>query len=378
MSQPKAAFRLMTCGVAVMILLPGIAAAQSRFRHVEVFRSGEDGYHTYRIPAIEAAKDGTLVAFAEARKYNSADPGFHDNDIDLVMKRSSDGGVTWSEMLVVEDPGEKWSAANPAIVLDRQSGHLLVFYIRCQPHRSSATARPGTDDILTLIRTSSDGGRTWSDAKHITRMARDYDKWPFCVVGPGGATQLNTGRIVASCCTKAPSWIAYVIYSDDRGETWQRSSVFPEGIGCNECQAVQRLDGSVLLDARQVKGPHRWQALSRDGGETWDDHWPGVGVTPVCCAIERWKIAEDQERHDCILWTGPKGPGRNNLVARVSNDGGKTFPVETLVAEGPAAYSDLTLLDDGDAGVLWERGGYKQITFTRLSRDSVRAYAGEN
>jgi len=195
--------RLTTVGIVLAFLMSALAAAQSQFEHVDVFRSGEDGYHTYRIPTIEAAADGTLIALAEGRKYNSADPG-------------------------------------------------------------------------------------------------------------------------------------------------------------------------LPLDARQVKGPHRWQALSRDGGETWADHRPGVEVTPVCCAIERWTIPTDQEESDCILWTGPKGPGRNNLVARVSRDQGKTFPAEHLIAEAPAAYSDLTLLDDGSAGVLWERGGYKQITFTRLSRDLVQ------
>ena len=83
----------------------------------------------------------TLIAFAEGRKHNSADPGFQGNDIDLVMKRSSDGGRTWSRMVVVEDPGERWSAANPATLLDRRTGRVLVFYVRCQPDRSSATAR---------------------------------------------------------------------------------------------------------------------------------------------------------------------------------------------------------------------------------------------
>jgi sialidase-1 len=270
-------------------------------------------------------------------------------------------------MVVVEDPGEKWSAANPATVLDRQTGHVIVFYIRCQPHRSSATARAGTDDMLTLIRTSSDGGRTWSDAQDITRMVRDYEKWPFCVVGPGGAIQLRNGRLVAACCTKVSDWIAYAIYSDDHGRTWRRGELFPEGIACNESQAVELADGNLLLDARQVKGPRRWQALSRDGGHTWFAHRPGVEVSPVCCALERWTIEANDAKRDCILWTGPKGPARSNLVARISYDEGQSFPNEYLLAEGPAAYSDLTLLSDGCAGVLWERGGYKHITFTRLS-----------
>ena len=198
-------------------------------------------------------------------------------------------------------------------------------------------------------------------------MVRDYDKWAFCVVGPGGAIQLRNERLIAACCTQAPGWLSYVVYSDDNGKTWSRGEFFPERIGTNECQAAELADGRLLLDARQVSGPHRWQAISRDGGETWATHRPGVEVSPVCCAIERLSSEKDKGESVRILWVGPKGPGRNNLVARISCDGGETFGAELLVAEGPAAYSDMTLLANGDAGVLWERGGYKYITYTVVS-----------
>ena len=46
------------------------------FQQTDVFVSGQDGYFAYRIPAIETAPDGPLLAFAEARKYHLGDPGF--------------------------------------------------------------------------------------------------------------------------------------------------------------------------------------------------------------------------------------------------------------------------------------------------------------
>jgi len=109
-----------------------------------VFVSGKDGYHTFRIPAIETAPDGSLIVFAEARKYTAEDPGFGRQDIDLVCKRSTDNGVAWSPMAILEDHGEEWSAANPATIVDRTDGKLWVFYIRGRPKRSSETSRPGT------------------------------------------------------------------------------------------------------------------------------------------------------------------------------------------------------------------------------------------
>ena len=102
---------------------PVAAAAERPLKHVDVFVSGQDGYAGYRIPAIETAADGSLLAFAEARKYNLADPGGKGQEIDLVLKRSTDGGATWSAMKVIEHSGEllvarpirpRWSIARRA------------------------------------------------------------------------------------------------------------------------------------------------------------------------------------------------------------------------------------------------------------------------
>ena len=114
--------RTLPNALALAISVTACAGAEPLLTHTDVFLSGKDGYHTYRIPALEAAPDGSLIAFAEARKYNAADPGFGRQDIDLVFKRSTNNGATWSPMTVLEDPGELWSAANPATVVDRTSG----------------------------------------------------------------------------------------------------------------------------------------------------------------------------------------------------------------------------------------------------------------
>ena len=155
-------------------------------RQTDLFVSGQGGYHTYRIPAIETAPDGSVLAFAEARKYHLGDPGYEGNDIDLVEKRSTDGGATWSPMKIIEDPGEKWSAANPATLVDRETGQVWLFYLRGKPDRNTETARPGTDDIQILARTSADHGVTWSEPMDLTAVTRDLadPKWRCSVGSP--------------------------------------------------------------------------------------------------------------------------------------------------------------------------------------------------
>jgi sialidase-1 len=351
--------------IGLLLALAGTAWAEPRIEHFDVFTSGTDGYAAYRIPAIEAAADGSLVAFCEARKYNLSDPGFGEQDIDLACKRSTDGGRTWSAMQIIEDPGELWSAANPATVLDRESGRLWLLYLRSRPGRSTRTSRPGTDDMQTHARYSDDHGVTWSEPIDLTAVARDVDDpaWRASVVGPGGAIQDRHGRLLAPIWKVDPPGV-FAIFSDDRGKTWQRGAMVPgEGVG-NENQLVELADGRILMDVRQRGGPHRWMATSRDGGKTWSEARPGETVTPVACAIERLALSPSR-----IVWTGPKGNKRADLVLRVSSDEAKTFPEEHLVYEGLAAYSDLTRLGDNTVGILWERGverGYQFITFTRF------------
>jgi sialidase-1 len=358
--------------LAFLSVAASLAPAAPLLQQTEVFVSGRDGYFAYRIPAIETAPDGSLLAFAEARKHNLGDPGTAGQDIDLVLKRSTNAGATWSAIQVIEDPGELYSAANPATLVDRETGRVWLFYLRAQPGRSTHTARPGADDIRILARSSADSGLTWSEPTDLTTATRDLadPKWRASVVGPGGAIQDRRGRLVIPVWRFEPYGV-FAAFSEDHGRTWQRGEFVPETSG-NESQLVELADGQLLLDIRQQTGPHRWRARSRDGGRTWSKPQPGEPVTPVCCAIERFTSKAAGEDRDRLLWTGPKGPKRANLVVRVSDDEGRTFSHERNLSTGPAAYSDLTVLKDGTVGVLWERGverGYQFITFTRFNAE---------
>ncbi len=360
-------------------LLSGCAAkqevSQQEISHVDVFTSGQDGYHTYRIPAVETAADGSVLVFTEARKYNRHDPGTHGNDIDLVYKRSTDAGKTWSDMMLLDDPGERWASCNPVTLLDRTTKRVWLFHNRTRPDRSSASARVGTDDSQAWARYSQDNGLTWSEPMDLTGIARDVEHWGSSFFGPGGAIQNAAGRLIVPVSQttgkgdgddrSTPStWTAFTIYSDDHGETWTRSQLVSSA--SSENQLVELADGNLLMDARQDKGPTRWIFLSSDGGQTWSSPRTGQVVPPIASGIERYSLASAGDDRNRILWTGPKGPGRQTLVLRVSYDEGQTFSNERVISEEKAAYSDITLLPDRSIGVIWERAGYAFLTFTRF------------
>ncbi len=364
--------------LTVALTAPGVVWGEPTLTHTDVFTSGKEGYHTFRIPAIEMTADGSLIALAEARKYNRSDPGHNDNDIDLVLKRSTDGGKTWSKLRVLDDPGEKWSACNPTTLLDRETGRVCIFHCRTKPGRSSSTSRPGTDDAQAWARWSDDNGTTWSVPIDLTSVARDVDNWGGSFFGPGGPIQTKQGRLIvplnrttgrknADGKLVGGSWNAFVIHSDDHGRSWQRGQLFSRRDEGNENQLVELADGRVLMDVRQMSGSHRWLATSRDGGQSWSMPRPGQLVTPVACAIERYTLKSAGDDRNRIVWTGPKGAGRAKLVVRVSYDEGHTFTGERLISDEAAAYSDLTILKNKNIGVLWERGDYRFITFTQFN-----------
>ena len=371
--------RLFACLFALIVP----ALADSLLEQVDVFTAATEGYHTFRIPTIVTTRDGSLIVFAEARKENRSDPG--GGDIDLVYKRSSDQGKTWSAIKVLDDPGEGWGASNPTPVTDRDTGKVWLVFNRWQPGHGTANSLPGTDHNQTWARHSADNGRTWSEAIDITRAARDYDDWGANFIGPGGAIQSRDSRLIVPSARRSDQYYltisiggfegqtslmrAYALYSDDQGATWKRGALVKAQT--NENQFVELADGAILMDARQGAGTHRWLMHSKDGGRSWSNPVAGQAVTPICTSIERYTLESAGDDRNRLLWTGPKGPGRKHLVIRTSHDEGQTFRNEQTIYGGLAAYSDIAILNDKTVGVIWERGvseGYQFVTFTRVNR----------
>ena len=106
----------------------------SQLKQTDVFIGGQDGTHTYRIPSVVVAPNGELLAFCEARRTTGSDT----DDIDLVLKRSADGGATWSDMQVIWDDGPN-TCGNPCSVVDQETGTvwLLACHNLVEDHEST-------------------------------------------------------------------------------------------------------------------------------------------------------------------------------------------------------------------------------------------------
>ena len=222
----------------------------------DLFVSGEGGYHTYRIPALIVTREGSLLAFCEGRKNNRRDHG----DIDLLVKRSSDGGRTWSEQRIVYEEGgtEEITIGNPCPVVDQETGTIWLPFCR--------------DNKDVLLTKSIDDGVNWSDPVDITADVKKPE-WTWVATGPGIGIQLEhgsyKGRLVIPCDHGKGSGeegdervqYSHVFYSDDHGETWQLgAAVAPH---TDECQVIETADGTLLINMRNYWGRQGRQARPR-------------------------------------------------------------------------------------------------------------------
>lgn len=357
---------LLTAAIGHM-LASGVAAAPND--RVDVFSGGQDGYHTFRIPAIVSTNAGTLLAFSEGRKDNGRDAG----DIDMVLRRSTDHGKTWGPLAIVYEEGDtaKTTIGNPGPVVDRSTGTIWLPFCR------------DNDDVF--VTHSDDDGQTWSQPIEITADVKRPD-WGWYATGPGNGIQLtvgpHAGRLVVPCDhrTKGNKMSgalgrSHVIYSDDHGATWQLGGVSGESM--NECAVAELADGSLLLNMRNYRGKNlRAVSRSDDGGLTWSEplNDPAL-IEPVCQAsmIRLLTSSKEGDTSRRLLFSNPASKKRDRMTVRLSEDGGQTWPVSRTIYPGSSAYSCLVELDDHSIGLLYERDKYRQITFERFSVDWLSA-----
>ena len=355
-----------TLFAAVLACLLGSDAAS--VRQQPVFISGQDGYDTYRIPALAVTNSGALLAFCEGRKNSRSDAG----DIDLLLKRSEDGGDIWSRQQIVwEDSGN--TCGNPAPVVDLSTGSvwLLMTWNRGDDHEREIIAGTSVDTRRVFVTSSQDEGRTWAEPREITADVKKPD-WTWYATGPGAGIQLRKGthaqRLVVPCDHIEKStkhYYSHIIYSDDHGTTWRLGGRTPEH-QVNECQVVELKSGHLMLNMRNYdrEKKHRQVAFSRDGGMTWaGQRFEQALVEPICQASLR-RVG------DLILFSNPSDANKRiNLTVHMTEDEGDTWSFFRRLHLGPSAYSDLALLPDGRVGCLYERGlesPYETITLARF------------
>lgn len=393
----RTALRVVLAFVLLAFLAPaGAAQAAPQFDQQALFNPHhETGYACFRIPAIVRSTHGTLLAFAEGRKNNCGDTG----DIDLVLKRSTDGGTTWSPLQVVNRGGGD-THGNPVPIVDTKTGRIVLI----TTYNKGRTDDKGCD--VPCPRTphsqySTDDGRTWSTPVDISAQAKlpAWDSW--YASGPVHGIQLqhgqHAGRLVfgvnaeRSDGTNSVENYAGLIYSDDGGSSWHVGAVdnYLHPVGGtftqkpSEVSVVELSDGTIYAGGREQSGTdigNRDYALSRDGGETFSQRFTTIPdlVTPM---VQGSLLRLDRPGGKRILFASPADTDRRRwMTIRSSYDDGRTWENAdqgTRITTDWSGYSDLVQLSgpqdrNAKIGLMYEGGAVDardEIRFARFDEN---------
>lgn len=376
----------------LLAILTQINFCISQNKKVSVFISGTEGYKSFRIPAIIKTFNNDLLAFCEGRVNSSGDFG----DIDIVMKRSTDHGKTWTSISKVVNY-DLLQAGNPAPVIDNTdpaypNGRIFLFYNTGNNHEGEIRKGKGVREVW--YKTSIDNGITWSEGVNITtqthrpiypQVSSTYnfkEDWRSYANTPGHGLQILEGIyrgrifIAANHSSGAPlpnfmDYNAHAYYSDDHGKSFKLSETVNVP-GSNESTAAEISNNRVMLNARNQSGhiKARLAVIGSNGGANWDTSYFDNQLPDPVCEGSILNIGTKNKKNILAFSNAADTLRRDNLTLRISFDEGKTWPKRIPIDKSPVegakdftAYSDLVKMNNNQIGVLYEKEGYAKIEF---------------
>lgn len=299
---------------------------------------------------------------------------------DILMKRSTDKGATWTEKNITEQvTSSKLSYMDPTVVVDQTTGKIFLF-TSLWDAVGKPSAQQGYNNRA-IMYTSEDDGITWTrkdltDEVHIgiysgfTRMIGSF--------GPGSGVQMTNEMykdrlIVPMRSFKVDSDKGTVsnggntaMYSDDHGVTWKTGQPNKSG----EWTVTEAPDGALIGNIR-YKG-YRQNYYSTDGGAKW----PGVSDYPASQlpTPEKGCAGSVIVKDNWLYYCGAKGISETSshddrgilylAKAKFFDGHSHTFNAadHMVLYDKAAGYTCMALLPDGDLVIIAELGDLSGFT----------------
>jgi len=349
-----------------------IVSTASENAPVSVFKIGEtkivnqpdykEIYKYYREPNAVVTKKGTLIIIAGPHHIEGKNDRAHQ---DLLVRRSTDHGKTWSEAKMIADEGMQSLLPTCMVYDELKDRVLLIFNIIY-----NAPKGPKQKTCRQYIMHSDDEGKTWSERREIMP-----DNKKLTVFGGGHGFQVkhgpNKGRLVIAGGTGAK----HLYTSDDHGQTWQINKV--PSPGRKEGTTTELADGTLLVSHRS-SGFGINLVRSKDGGKTWSE--PEVTLPNAWGVCNNSLLtANDKDGKEILLYLAPVGPdnadkftledeanklkrgvedskqrARSNGTLFISYDAGKSWKGLAVAPGWNFGYNALVIMKNGDIGVIFE------------------------
>ncbi len=311
-----------------------------------LFDGGTGIYHSFRIPSIVKTNNGTLIAFAEGRRWSPSDFG----DINVVFKRSTDNGATWSALGEVAASGAgTWG--NPTAVYDWKAGpngRVWLFMSWNDENKTSYGSIKAWGDRRVFSSYSDDHGVTWSSPQDMTNTLLPPG-YTWDAMGPGIGIQTNVdhpGRLIIPAYGRN-------IYSDDHGASWQYQLI-PGGT--DEGTIVELLNGSLMRNDRP--GTTEWNTakLRRKSVGSIENGFPGwstdAALTDPKCEASVMRYNTDAPAR--ILFLNPNNDSKRcNMTVRISYDEGNTWARSRSIYNwNTCNYTPITVAKGGYSSMI--------------------------
>lgn len=312
----------------------------------------------YRIPALVTATNGDLVVAIDERV-----PSCNDlrgsRDINIVIRRSQDQGHSWTEIERVVDFPDGKSASDPSMIVDEITGEIILFYNYMDLDREK--------DVYYLhVVKSKDHGQSWNEPEDITSQIAK-EKWhkDFKFITSGRGIQTSTGTLL-HCMVNIDRGL-HLFGSDDHGQSWYLIDT-PIKPG-NESKVVELADGRWMINCRANGKGKRFVHVSSDRGLSWESRPEPKLIDPGCNgSIIRLSSTKEGHSKNRLLFSNAKmKKGRQNMTVRVSYDEGLSWSEGKTIYPGSSAYSTMTVLENGQIGLVFEKDFYSENVFVSFS-----------
>ncbi|MFT5166882.1 MAG: hypothetical protein ACI8P3_002114 [Saprospiraceae bacterium] len=335
--------------------------------HKLLFSGGDYGAVNWRIPAVVTAADGSIIVAADARVDVAGDLP---NNIDIVIRRSTDMGESWSDALTIVNFGQS-GASDPALVLDRNTGDLLCMFAS---HTGLFQSTPSNPIRFQVCR-SQDNGITWSAPQEFTNQIY-ASAWNAAWLASGSAHQMRNGRIIGAVGVREIGLNGisnFMIFSDDGGQSWDFNPARATLNG-NEAKMMELDNGNLMMNIRNQTPDSRQIVISDDGGDNWGTpYFQSELIDPYVNGdlIRYTSVLDGFDKSRLLFSIAAHPTSRQNLTVFLSDDEGETWPVSKVIHPDASGYSSITILADGTIGCFYENGEYEnyQLYFARFSLD---------